>query len=73
MIRNYARQVEGKLATGGFLTLQDEFVWWSGICRTTVYQEAAKGHLKLTKIGRKTVVAAADALAWRDLKRGIAA
>ena len=55
--------IEEKIATGGFLTLRDEFRRWSGLCATTIYKEAAEGHLKLTKIGRKTVIAAPDALA----------
>ena len=63
--------IEEKLSAGGFLTLRDEFCRWSGLCATTVYKEAAEGHLKLTKIGRKTVIAAPDALAWRDRKRRI--
>jgi hypothetical protein len=41
-------------------------------CPTTIYKEAAEGYLKLTKIGRKTVIAAPDALAWRERKRGMA-
>jgi hypothetical protein len=64
--------IEEKIAAGGFLTLRDEFSRWSGLCATTIYKEAAAGHLKLTKIGRKTVIAAPDALAWRDLRRGVA-
>jgi hypothetical protein len=64
--------IEEKIATGGFLTLRDEFMRWSGLCATTIYKEAADGNLKLTKIGRKTVIAAPDALAWRDRKRGVA-
>jgi hypothetical protein len=64
--------IEEKIAAGGFLTLRDEFRRWSGLCPTTIYKEAAEGYLKLTKIGRKTVIAAPDALAWRDRKRGMA-
>jgi hypothetical protein len=63
--------LEEKLATGGFLTLRDEFRRWSGLCVTSIYQEISRGNLKLSKIGRKAVIAAPDALAWRDRKRGI--
>ena len=64
--------LEEKLATGGFLTLRDEFRRWSGLCVTSIYLEIARGNLKLTKIGRKAVIAAPDAVAWRDRKRGVA-
>ena len=64
--------IEEKIAAGGFLTLRDEFRRLSGLCATTIYKEAAGGNLRLTKIGRKTVVAAPDAPAWRDHKRGVA-
>jgi hypothetical protein len=65
--------LEEKLATGGFLTVRDEFLRWSGLCITTIYKEVAAGDLKLTKIRGKSVVAAEDAFSWRDRKRGITA
>jgi hypothetical protein len=43
------------------------------MCPVTAYKEISQGRLKVVKVGRKTMVAAQDAIAWRDCKRGIAA
>jgi hypothetical protein len=61
-----------KIAAGGFLSLRHEFCPWAGICAVTAYKEARTGRLRLTKIGRKTVVAAPDAIAFRDELRSAA-
>jgi hypothetical protein len=58
--------IEQKLAAGGFLNFRHEFCLWAGICAVTAYKEAKAGRLRLAKIGRKTVVAAPDAIAFRD-------
>ena len=47
------------------LAFREEFCPWMGIGTGTAYNEVKAGRLNLTKIGRKTVVAAADALAYR--------
>jgi hypothetical protein len=61
--------IEQKIASGGFLNFRREFCPWVGICAVTGYKEAKAGRLRLTKIGRKTTVAAQDALAYRDTVR----
>jgi hypothetical protein len=58
-----------KFESGAFLTLRNEFRRWSGLSVATIYKEIALGHLRLTKIGNKAVIAPSDALAWRDSKR----
>jgi hypothetical protein len=62
--------IEQKLASGGFLDFRREFCPWIGICAVTGYKQVKEGRLKLTKIGRKSVVAAQDAIACRDALRG---
>jgi hypothetical protein len=42
----------------------DGFCIWAGIGRSQAYEEAKKGRLRLTKCGRKTLVALDDAEAW---------
>ncbi len=37
---------------------------WASIGRTKAYEEAKAGHLRLTKIGSKTLVLRSDAEAW---------
>ena len=61
--------IEQKLASGGFLDFRKEFCPWVGICAVTGYKEVNAGRLKLTKIGRKSTVAAPDALEYRDARR----
>ena len=58
--------VEQKLASGGFLDFRREFCPWVGICAVTGYKHVKAGSLKLTKVGRKSTVAAPDAIAFRD-------
>jgi hypothetical protein len=62
--------IEQKIASGGFLDFRREFCPWVGICVVTGYKQIKARHLKLTKIGRKSVVAVPDALAYRDALRG---
>jgi hypothetical protein len=64
--------IEQKITSGGLLSLRGEFCQWAGISAVTAYKEAAAGHLKLTKIRGRTMVAAPDAIAFRDNKRGVA-
>lgn len=62
----YSLSVEQKIASGGMLDFRREFCPWIGICAVTGYKEVKSGRLRLTKIGRKSMVAVADALAYRD-------
>jgi hypothetical protein len=64
--------IEQKLASGALLSLRREFCRWAGICPVPAYKEISEGRLKVIKVGRKAMVAAPDAIAWRDNKRGIA-
>ena len=64
--------IEQKLSSGALLSLRREFCRWAGMCPVTAYKEVSEGRLKVIKVGRKTMVAAPDAIAWRDLKRGVA-
>ena len=43
------------------------------IRRTSLYRLIAEGHLRATKIGRRTVIAYADLVAFADEVRGAAA
>jgi hypothetical protein len=58
--------IEQKLASGGFLDFRREFCPWVGMCAVTGYKQIKEGRLRLTKIGRKSVVAAQDAIAYRE-------
>jgi len=42
----------------------NEFLKWSRLGRTKVYQLIADGDLKSKKVGRKTLILRADAEAW---------
>ena len=41
-----------------------QFLAWAGIRKSKAYDEAAKGRLRLTKVGSKTLVLRTDAEAW---------
>lgn len=43
-----------------------EFCAWARIGRTKAYQEIGSGSLQALKIGRRTLIQAADAGAWLD-------
>ena len=43
-----------------------EFLLWAKIGRTKFYSEVEKGHLKVRKFGRKTLVLRTDAVAWLE-------
>ena len=47
----------------GALTV-DEFCGWASIGRSKFYEEVNAGRIKLRKVGRKSVITMADALAW---------
>lgn len=49
----------------GFYSIA-EFLKLYGIGRTTAYRLAQKGQLRITKIGRASRIAKADAKAWAD-------
>jgi hypothetical protein len=40
-----------------------------GVGRSHVFDEIARGRLRATKIGRRTVIAGTDALAWLEAYR----
>jgi hypothetical protein len=61
--------ISEKFLTGAPLALRTEFRPWSGLSVASIYQEIAKGHLKLTKIGNKAVILPADAKSWLASKR----
>ena len=44
-----------------------QFLAWAGIRKSKAYDEAAKGRLRLTKVGSKTLVLRTDAEAWLSL------
>jgi hypothetical protein len=52
------------LDSRGAFDLPDFCYWAGGICRSFAYEEVKRGRLRLTKIGRKTVVTLDDAKAW---------
>jgi hypothetical protein len=69
VVANSHLSIAEKFALGAPLALRSEFRPWSGLSVTSIYKEIAQGHLKLSKIGNKSVIAPSDALAWRDSKR----
>lgn len=50
-----------------------EFILWSRIGRTKVYEEIAAGALIALKIGRRTLIKRDDALAWLNSQPTLAA
>jgi hypothetical protein len=71
--RSPSLSISEKFETGAPLALRTEFRPWSGLSVASIYQEIAKGHLRLTKIGNKAVIAPADALAWLARRRELSA
>lgn len=57
--------VAERLATGGFLSI-DEVAQWLGISRGMLYKQVRAGDLKLSRIGKRSLVSAAAAIAYRD-------
>lgn len=55
------------MPTHELLTIS-EFIKWSRLGRTRVYEEIGAGDLRALKIGRRTFVRRDDALAWLDSK-----
>jgi hypothetical protein len=43
-----------------------EFIVWASVSRTQIYREIHSGRLRLTKRGRRSFIARADATAWLD-------
>jgi hypothetical protein len=73
MRKNPSLTIEQKLASGGSLDFRREFCPWIGFCVVIGYKQVNAGKIKITKVGRKSVVPAQDAIAHRDALRGIAA
>jgi hypothetical protein len=44
----------------------DQFCDRHGLCRSTVYLEAKRGRLRISKIGTKSIIRIEDERAWRD-------
>ena len=57
-----------RLQAGGALSIP-EFATLMGIGRTKAFAEAAAGRLRTFKVGSRTLIAAPDAIAWRDRLR----
>jgi excisionase family DNA binding protein len=55
--------IADRLASNGALSV-DDVAAWAGVGRGTIYEEIRLGRLKIAKIGRRTIVRAADARAW---------
>lgn len=60
--------VAEKFASGGNLTI-GEFCLWANIGKVKTYEEAREGRLRITKVGRRSVITAPDAIAWREALR----
>ena len=58
--------VAERLAAGGNLSI-DEFAAWANIGKVTVYAEAKRGRVKISKAGRRSMITGPNALAWRAL------
>lgn len=50
----------------GAFTVDEFREWAGGISRTLFYREVAAGHIRIRKIGRRSVVTLPDAIKWRD-------
>jgi excisionase family DNA binding protein len=50
-----------------------EFIQWSRIGRTKVYEQIAAGALRALKVGRRTLIKRDDALTWLDSQPVLAA
>ena len=57
--------INGKI----FLSVR-EFCAWSGVGSSTFYNLVSAKKIKISKIGRKTVVHADDALLWAESVKG---
>jgi hypothetical protein len=58
-----------KLASGALLDFRREFCPWIGVSPVTAYKLVDAGKLIITKIGRKSMIAAEDAITCRDALR----
>jgi hypothetical protein len=73
MRKTTSQSIEDRIRSAGLISLSPEFCAWASISRFTAYKLIAEGQLKVVKVGRSTKVTGADATAWRDALRGIAA
>jgi len=55
--------VSERMAAGGALTIE-ETAGWAGLGRGRIYEEVRAGRLRISKVGRRTLVRADDARAW---------
>ncbi len=61
-----------RMALDGALSV-DEVAKWAGVGRVKVYAEIKAKRLKVVKLGRRTIIRAADARAWLSAMSGEAA
>ena len=61
---NQACSIVDRFVCGGNLAMR-EFCSWAGISKVTAYQEVRNGRLRITKVGRRSVITVPDAFAWR--------
>jgi hypothetical protein len=73
MRKTTSLSIEDRIRSNGLISLAPEFCDWAGISRVTAYKLIAEGQLKTVKVGGSRKVTGADAIAWRDALRGIAA
>lgn len=64
--KNPFPSVADKLAAGGVLDFRSEFCPWIGISAVTGYELINSGKVKTAKLGRKRVITAPNAIAFRD-------
>ena len=69
---NQGLSIAERLALDGALSV-DETAKWAGIGRVKVWAEVKSGRLKVARLGRRTLVRAADAKAWLSSLSGEAA
>lgn len=43
-----------------------EFCHWSGIGRTSAYEEISAGRLQAKKVGRRTIIPVIEAIRWME-------
>ena len=71
--KNPFPSVAEKIAAGGVLDFRSEFCPWIGVSAVTGYALIADGKVKTAKLGRKRVITAPNAIAFRDSLSGVEA
>ena len=68
---NAANSLAEIFASNGCLDIR-QMSKWSGRCVASLWIEVKAGRLPVIRIGRRTLIVASDALAWRDSFRSAA-